>query len=289
MLRTSTGIPVDGAIDIHVHLMPDRLMVAIRKALTDVSGWEFNHPTGREAIEAALREHSIGRYVALPYAHKSGMAADINEWVLAEATNSEMCIPFATVHPADDVHAVVEVAFENGARGLKFQCPVQEVAPDDPRLDPRMNSASSTTDPSSITPVLHRHSKEAPMSESTDSSSSANDSQRFGPAVLTWGRSSTKRSSTSLVPMRTCISTPALRCRRLLSITSTSTPPPSTTQSLKISLVLCYLDLIIRIYHTPTSESTKGWLVATSRNRRSKRCFVAQRSSFSVRRSFVVP
>lgn len=159
MSRTSTGIPVDGAIDIHVHLMPDRLMVAIRKALTDVSGWEFNHPTGREAIEAALREHSIGRYVVLPYAHKSGMAADINEWVLAEATNSEMCIPFATVHPADDVHAVVEVAFENGARGLKFQCPVQEVAPDDPRLDPAYELCVEYD-----RPVLH-HAGTAPTFE----------------------------------------------------------------------------------------------------------------------------
>lgn len=56
----------------------------------------------------------------LPYAHKPDIAADLNDWLLEEASNSEMCIPFATVHPADDVRAVVETAFKNGACGLKF-------------------------------------------------------------------------------------------------------------------------------------------------------------------------
>ncbi|WP_254532233.1 amidohydrolase family protein [Natrinema gelatinilyticum] len=156
---TTGEIPVDGAIDAHVHLMPDRLMVAIREALNDTAGWEFDHPTNREAIEGDLREHGIERYIALPYAHKPDIAADLNEWLLEEASNSEMCIPFATVHPADDVHAVVEAAFKNGARGLKFQCPVQEVAPDDPRLDPAYELCAKYDQP-----VLH-HAGNAPMFE----------------------------------------------------------------------------------------------------------------------------
>lgn len=158
---TSNGIPVDGGIDSHVHLMPDRLMAAIREALNDAAGWEFDHPTDREAIEAALREYGIERYVALPYAHKPGIAADLNGWLLEEASASEMCLPFATVHPADDVHAVVEAAFENGARGLKFQCPVQEVAPDDPRLDPAYELCAAYD-----RPVLH-HAGNAPMFEAS--------------------------------------------------------------------------------------------------------------------------
>lgn len=66
MSMTSIEIPVDGVIDAHVHLMPDRLMTAIREALTDAAGWEFNHPANKKAIEAALREYGIERYVALP-------------------------------------------------------------------------------------------------------------------------------------------------------------------------------------------------------------------------------
>jgi predicted TIM-barrel fold metal-dependent hydrolase len=154
---TTGEVPVDGAIDAHVHLMPDRLMAAIRGALTDAAGWEFDQPTDQVALEATLREHGIERYVALPYAHKPGMAAGLNEWLLAAATESERCLPFATVHPADDVRAVVEAAFERGARGLKFQCPVQEVAPDDPRLDPAYELCAAYD-----RPVLH-HAGDAPM------------------------------------------------------------------------------------------------------------------------------
>ena len=154
---TATGIPIDGAIDAHVHLMPDRLMAAIRKALHDAAGWEFDHPTDTEAIEANLRSHGVERYIALPYAHKPGIAADLNDWVLTEAADSEMCVPFATVHPADEVQAVVEAAFEGGARGLKFQCPVQDASPDDPRLDPAYELCAAYD-----RPVL-QHAGTAPM------------------------------------------------------------------------------------------------------------------------------
>ena len=154
---TDRNGPLDGATDIHVHLMPDRLMAAIRGALNDEAGWTFPHPTGREAMETELREHGVERYCALPYAHESGVAADLNEWVLERAADSSMCVPFATVHSEDDVGAVVRDAFEAGARGLKFQCPVQGVAPDDPRLDPAFELAAAFD-----RPVLF-HAGTAPM------------------------------------------------------------------------------------------------------------------------------
>ena len=131
------------AIDGHVHLMPDRLMRAIRDALTAEAGWSFAHPTDREAMEAALSAAGVDRYLALPYAHRPDMAADLNEWVLGRAAESEMAVPFATVHGDDDVADVVEAAFAEGARGLKFQCPVQECGPADPRLDPAFELAAA--------------------------------------------------------------------------------------------------------------------------------------------------
>jgi len=145
------------AVDVHVHLMPDRLMAAIRDALEEAAGWTFPHPTDREGIEAALRAGGVERYVALPYAHRAGMAADLNDWVLDRAADSAMAVPFATVHGEDDVGAVVEAAFEAGARGLKFQCPVQECGPADPRLDPAFELAADYD-----RPVLF-HAGTAPM------------------------------------------------------------------------------------------------------------------------------
>jgi predicted TIM-barrel fold metal-dependent hydrolase len=135
--------PIDGATDVHVHLLPEGLMGAIRDALTDQLDWEFEHPIDQRSMEVELRTHGVERYCALPYAHKSGVAMAINDWLLDAAEASDMCVPFASVHPEDDVRAVVREAFESGARGLKFHCPVQEVAPDDPRLEPAYDLAAA--------------------------------------------------------------------------------------------------------------------------------------------------
>jgi hypothetical protein len=149
--------PFAPATDVHVHLMPDRLMAAIREALTGEAGWSFDHPTDRAAMEERLRAAGVRRYVALPYAHKPGIAADLNDWLLQRAADSAMAVPFATVHGDDDVRAVVERAFRAGARGLKFQCPVQECGPADPRLDPAFELAAEYD-----RPILF-HAGTAPM------------------------------------------------------------------------------------------------------------------------------
>ncbi|MFC6796424.1 MULTISPECIES: amidohydrolase family protein [unclassified Haladaptatus] len=145
------------ATDCHVHLMPDTLMAAIRDALHDAAAWEFDHPTDRESMEAELTEAGVSRYIALPYAHKPGIADDLNDWVLARCADSEMAVPFATVHGDDEVDAVVRRAFENGARGLKFQCPVQGCGPADPRLDPAFELAAEYDRP------IMFHAGTAPM------------------------------------------------------------------------------------------------------------------------------
>ena len=147
------------AIDCHVHLLPQGLIRAIRESLHEAVGWEFPHPDVPADVEATLRDAGISRYFALPYAHKAGVAADLNDWVLEWSAGSVPCVPFATVHPEDDVGAVVRDAFDRGARGLKFQCPVQNCAPDDPRLDPAFELAAEYD-----RPILF-HAGTAPMYE----------------------------------------------------------------------------------------------------------------------------
>lgn len=136
MVDSQPDVPVDGAVDAHVHLMPERLLAAIRDALAAEMDWTFDHPIDRAGIETTLRSAGISRYFALPYAHEPNVARDLNAWVVERADDSEMAVPFATVHGDDDVAAVVEDAFGAGARGLKFQCPVQDCGPADPRLEP---------------------------------------------------------------------------------------------------------------------------------------------------------
>jgi len=155
-----TEFPVDGVVDAHVHLMPERLMAAIREALGEAAGWTFGHPTDRDRMEAALTAAGVERYVALPYASRPGTAADLNEWVIEAAADSEMAVPFATVHAGDDdPGTVVADALDAGARGLKLQLPVQGFAADDPRLDPAYEAVAARD-----VPVL-LHAGTAPMFE----------------------------------------------------------------------------------------------------------------------------
>lgn len=130
------------AIDAHVHLLPGRLLAAIRDALLDAGGWEIDHPDDPAGIEARLRAAGVDRFFALPYVHRAGMARELNDWVLAAAADSELAVPFATAHADDDVAGVVRDAFEAGARGLKFQCPVQGSGPADPDLYPAFELAA---------------------------------------------------------------------------------------------------------------------------------------------------
>ncbi|MHB9286465.1 amidohydrolase family protein [Halobacteriales archaeon Cl-PHB] len=136
--------PVDGVVDAHVHLMPDRLMTAIREALGTEAGWSFAHPTDRDAMEEVLVDAGVEQYFALPYAHRPGIAEDLNAWVCEAAGDSSRAIPFGTVHAGDDdVGAIVQRAVDGGARGLKFQLPVQGFAADDPRLHPAYEVAAA--------------------------------------------------------------------------------------------------------------------------------------------------
>ncbi|WP_136718444.1 amidohydrolase family protein [Halorientalis salina] len=154
----SEGFPVSGVIDAHTHLMPDRLMTAIRESLSDAAGWSFDHPTDLDSMTAALERAGVERCFALPYAHRPGVAAELNEWICETTADSEMVVPFATVHAADeDVGGIVESAFEQGARGLKFQLPVQGFGADDPHLDPAYEVAAEWD-----CPVLF-HAGTAPM------------------------------------------------------------------------------------------------------------------------------
>ncbi|WP_247003506.1 amidohydrolase family protein [Halosolutus gelatinilyticus] len=150
--------PFRPAIDAHAHLFPERLAEAIQRALRAEAGWEFSNPTARPEIEEVLRSAGVAAYVALPYAHKPGIAAGLNDWLLERAAESTSLLPFATVHPDDDdVASIVRDAFEAGARGLKIHCPVQECRPADPRLEPALEIAAKYDRP------ITYHGGTAPM------------------------------------------------------------------------------------------------------------------------------
>jgi predicted TIM-barrel fold metal-dependent hydrolase len=125
-------------IDAHTHLHPPRLFAAIRRWFDEHTDWNLRGPSEPAAVAAALRAAGVERFVFFSYAHRPGMARELNRWMRDAAADLPDGIPLGTVHAADDdPGAVVEEACGRlGLAGLKLHIQVQRFYPDDPRLDP---------------------------------------------------------------------------------------------------------------------------------------------------------
>lgn len=125
-------------IDIHTHLHPPRLFKAIRRWFAENSDWNLTHPTEPEVVAESMRQFGVDRFVFCSYAHKPGMARELNSWLAATARElNRYGLPLATVHPDDeDRAAYYKEALLDGCIGLKIHEDVQKFEIDDPRLDP---------------------------------------------------------------------------------------------------------------------------------------------------------
>ena len=125
-------------IDIHTHLHPERLTRAIRRWFAERSDWKLEYPTEPEVVAAFLRDHDVDRFLYFSYAHKAGMARDINAWLHAVRPRVPAGLPLGTVHPDDgDMLEVADEALQGyGFPGFKFHINVQRFHPDDPRVLP---------------------------------------------------------------------------------------------------------------------------------------------------------
>jgi hypothetical protein len=111
-------------IDIHTHLHPERLFRAIRRWFAEHSDWRFDSPTEPELVAAFLRDRGVERFVYFSYAHKAGIAREINAWLHGVRPRAPDGIPLGTVHLGYGFH------------GFKFHINVQRFFPDDPRVLP---------------------------------------------------------------------------------------------------------------------------------------------------------
>jgi uncharacterized protein len=123
-------------VDAHVHLFPDRLAEAIRRWFSE-HAWEIQYRVGVDEAVRTLREGGIERCVALPYAHKPGMAVALNDFTLRIAREYREIVPCCTVFPGEEGGEVLlERAFaEEGFHAVKIHSHVMRIAPDDARLE----------------------------------------------------------------------------------------------------------------------------------------------------------
>jgi uncharacterized protein len=126
-------------IDIHTHLMPERLFRAVRAHLR-ANLWHPFYDAPTEELVQTLLDAGIRRFVFMPYAHREGMSRSLNHWVAnVETTFSPHAVGFATFHPDDEglLPELVDEAFVRLAlRGAKLHPQVGRFALDDARLYP---------------------------------------------------------------------------------------------------------------------------------------------------------
>lgn len=124
-------------VDAHTHLLPDRLGRAIRAYFLQALPPEsFPYAPEPDLAHAALRAAGVARCWSLPYVRRPGAAPALNRWMAETWRHDPLVEPAGTVHPADDVAAVVEEALALELRLFKLHCAVGSFSLDDERLAP---------------------------------------------------------------------------------------------------------------------------------------------------------
>lgn len=120
------------------------MFAAIRRWFAERTAWTIDHDTEPTAVAAALRAAGVERFVFCSYAHKPGMARELNAWLAQTARDlGGYGVPLGTVHlddpdPAGDMRA----ALDDGCIGLKIHEDVQRLAIDDPRFAPVLEAVA---------------------------------------------------------------------------------------------------------------------------------------------------
>jgi len=135
-----SGLGLPGLADVHTHFLPERMQRRVW-AHFDEAGpligrpWPITYrlPAG-ERVEV-LRRLGVKTFTALAYAHRPGMAADLNDWTLDFAASVPECLPSATFFPEPGAAGYVRAALDRGARIFKLHLQVGGFDPRTPELD----------------------------------------------------------------------------------------------------------------------------------------------------------
>jgi uncharacterized protein len=123
-----TYIPdgLTGVIDAHVHVFPRSIFSAIRRWF-DQHAWHIRYGLGTTQIFEFLLTRGISHIIALQYAHKPGIAGQLNRYMVDKCKDFKGLVTgLATVYPGED-HAdrILQEAFDAGLGGVKLHAHVQ--------------------------------------------------------------------------------------------------------------------------------------------------------------------
>jgi predicted TIM-barrel fold metal-dependent hydrolase len=97
--------------------------------------WPIRYRVGEAERVEILGRLGVRRYSALAYAHKPGMAAELNRWTLAFAARTPGCLRSATFFPEPEAATYTREALDEGAEIFKLHLQVGGFDPRAPELD----------------------------------------------------------------------------------------------------------------------------------------------------------
>ena len=109
-------------VDMHAHFFPARLFASIWEWF-DARSWGIRYRQSPEELAETLSGFGVAGFVTYNYAHKAGMAADLNRWTAEFAARVPGALPFATVFPDDEgnLEMLASLFDEHGFLGVKLQ------------------------------------------------------------------------------------------------------------------------------------------------------------------------
>ncbi len=157
------GLGLPGLFDAHVHFLPPNIQRAVW-AQFDNAGpkigreWPIRYRGEVEERVEQLRAFGVRRFPTLPYAHKPGVAAYLNEWARGFAADVPESLWSATFYPEPEAADYVPKLVDAGVQVFKVHLQVGDFAADDPLLEPVWGTLTE----SRIPVVLHAGSGPAP-------------------------------------------------------------------------------------------------------------------------------
>ncbi|MGY1914415.1 amidohydrolase family protein [Blastococcus sp. SYSU DS0973] len=165
------GLP--GLVDVHVHFLPERVQAKVWQYFEAAgthygSEWPVTYRLPEEERLAVLHRLGVRAFPTLPYPHKAGMAAWLNEWSAGFAAGRPQVLRSATFFPEPGVDDYVSEALGAGARVFKVHVQVGAFDPRDPLLDAVWARLEETGTPVVIHcgsgPLAGEHTGPEPMS-----------------------------------------------------------------------------------------------------------------------------
>ena len=132
------GLP--GLVDVHVHFLPDAVQRKVWQYFADAEthygvAWPVQYPLPVPERLAVLDALGVRAFPTLPYPHRPGMAAWLNDDAAAFAREHPRVLQSATFFPEPEAPRYVAEALAAGARVFKVHVQVGGFDPRDPLLD----------------------------------------------------------------------------------------------------------------------------------------------------------